>query len=119
MIEFQRPALSVREQYNAVLFSAPERGCEYSFANLVLWGRQNIAFLHGYAARFSHFNGKTVYPYPVGTGDKQAVLALLHADADARGGGELDARVVAFNPKPVGRDKVFTVERAVDIEKLR
>jgi hypothetical protein len=85
MIEFQRPALSVREQYNAVLFSAPERGCEYSFANLVLWGRQNIAFLHGCAARFSHFNGKTVYPYPVGTGDKQAVLALLHADADARG----------------------------------
>ena len=41
------------------------------------------------------------------------------ADANARGGGELDARVVAFNPKSVGRNKVFTVERAVDLEKFR
>ena len=85
MIDFQRPDISCRERYNAVLFSDPERGCEYSFANLLLWGRQNVAFLHGCVARFSHYYGKTVYPYPMGRGDKKAVLELLMADARERG----------------------------------
>ena len=40
-------------------------------------------------------------------------------DADARDGGELDARAVAFKPKAIGENEVFAVERAVDLEKLR
>ena len=85
MIDFQRPAPAQKEEYNNLLFSGPERGCEYSFSNLCLWGHQKIAFLHGCVVIFSHFHGKSVYPYPVGAGDKRAAIdAILH-DAEERG----------------------------------
>ena len=42
-----------------------------------------------------------------------AVLVALGrvGDADARGGGELDARAARLKPKTVGADEVFAVER--------
>jgi len=85
MIEFHRMSLDDKASYESYLFGTPERGCEYSFANLYLWGRQEIAFLHGCVAFFSHFNGKTVYPYPIGDGDKRAVIGEILADAWERG----------------------------------
>ncbi len=85
MIEFQRVDLAHREAYNALLMSNPPRGCEYSFANLFLWGRQHIAFRHGCAALFSHFYGRSVYPFPVGSGDKEAVIREILSDAKKRG----------------------------------
>lgn len=85
MIPFHRVSLEDKAAYEEILFDAPERGCEYSFANLFLWGRQEIAFLHGCVAFFSHFYGRSLYPYPIGTGDKKAVIEDLMADAKARG----------------------------------
>ena len=85
MIDFQRPDPGHPEAYNAVLFAGSPRGCEYSFANLCLWGRQNLAFLDGCVAIFSHFGGKSVYPYPIGSGDKKAVIRAIVADAQQRG----------------------------------
>jgi hypothetical protein len=85
MIDFQRVNLSHKERYEAILMAAPERGCEYSFANAYLWGLQNMAFLHDCALRFSHFHGKSVYPYPIGIGDKQAVISAILRDAEERG----------------------------------
>lgn len=85
MIDFQRMTPAQKEQYEAILFSCPERGCEYSFANIYLWGLQDVAFLHGCVARFSHFSGKSVYPYPIGGGDKRAVIEEILKDARQRG----------------------------------
>ena len=85
MIDFQRVNLSHKAPYEAILMAESERGCEYSFANLYLWGLQSVAFLHGCVARFSHFYGKSVYPYPIGDGDKQAVLEAILRDAEERG----------------------------------
>ncbi len=85
MIPFHRIGLSDKAVYDTMMMSAPERGCEYSFANLYLWGRQEIAFIHGCAAFFSHFYGKTVYPYPIGDGDKRAVIEDILTDARERG----------------------------------
>ena len=85
MIDFQRPTQAQHEQYNNLLFSCPERGCEYSFCNLFLWGHQKIAFLHGCAVIFSHFHGNSVYPYPVGTGFKKAAVEAILRDAEERG----------------------------------
>lgn len=85
MIDFQRLRLSQREQYEAILMAEPERGCEYSFANLFLWGRQEAAFLHGCVAFFSHFYGRSVYPYPIGPGDRRAVVEEILRDAEERG----------------------------------
>lgn len=85
MISFHRLKLSQKDEYNRILFSCPPRGCEYSFANLCLWGRQQVAFLHGCVAFFSHFYGRSVYPYPIGNGDRRAVLEEILRDAKERG----------------------------------
>ena len=85
MIDFQKLTPAQREQYNEILFSCPPRGCEYSFANLSLWGLQKVAFLHGCVAFFSHFFGRSVYPYPIGNGDRKAVIEEILKDAKERG----------------------------------
>ncbi len=94
MIPFQKANPKDKAQYEAILFHCPARGCEYSFANLTLWGRQNIAFLHGCVAVFSHFYGRSVYPYPIGRGDKKAVLEAILHDAKARG---IPCRITGMN----------------------
>lgn len=85
MIDFHRLRLEQKETYEAILMAAPEQGCEYSFANLYLWGRQQAAFLQGCVAFFSHFGGRSVYPYPIGNGDRRAVLEAILLDAKERG----------------------------------
>lgn len=85
MIHFHRVALEDKTRYDQYLMNEPERGCEYSFSNMFLWGRQEIALLHDCVAYFSHFYGRTLYPYPIGTGDKKAVIQLLLQDAGERG----------------------------------
>ena len=85
MIDFQKLQPHQRAEYESVLFSCPPRGCEYSFANLCLWGLQKVAFIHGCVAFFSHYYGRSVYPYPIGSGDKRAVLEEILADARERG----------------------------------
>ena len=85
MISFHRASIEDKALYENYLLSAPERGCEYSFANHYLWGRQEMAFLRGCVAYFSHFYGRTVYPYPIGDGDKRAVLEAIIADSRERG----------------------------------
>lgn len=85
MIDFKRLNPTQKDLYDAYLMSAPERGCEYSFANLCLWGKQNAAFIHGCAALFSHFHGKSVYPFPIGDGDKRRVIEEILLDAKERG----------------------------------
>ncbi len=85
MIEFHKPTPSEKNRYHDCLMNGPERGCEYSFANIFMWGRQEIAYLHGCIAFFSHFFGRSVYPYPIGNGDKEKVVEALLHDARVRG----------------------------------
>lgn len=85
MIEFERMKVKNKPLYETVLFEQQERGCEYSFANKYLWGRQEMAQIHGCLVFFSHFFGKSVYPYPIGSGDKKAAIDALIADARKRG----------------------------------
>ena len=85
MINFQRVRPQDRAAYEAVLSAASPRGCEYAFANLCFWGRQEIAFIHGCVAIFAHFEGRSVYGYPIGPGDRRAVLQEMLADARERG----------------------------------
>ena len=85
MINFHRIQTEDRAAYEQIHMNCPTRGCEYTFANLFLWGRQEIAMLHGCIAFFTHFNGRSVYPYPIGSGDRKAVLEALLEDAAERG----------------------------------
>lgn len=96
MIEFRRFRPEDRERYEAIQFTCPDRGCEYSFANLYLWGRQQAAFLCGCVVFFSHFNGRSVYPYPIGHGDRRAAIAAVIADAEERG---IPCRITNMRPE--------------------
>lgn len=83
MIEFHRVTLADKARYDAYSRNGPSRGCEYSFSNVFLWGQKQIAYLHSCVAFFSHAYGWTLYP--IGDGDKMAVVDALVQDARERG----------------------------------
>lgn len=85
MIDFQPFALTKKDAYNKFLQNAGQRGCEYSFVNLYLWGRQSGAFIGDHLVFFSQFNRKSVYLFPIGMGDKKPVLDAIMEDARQRG----------------------------------
>lgn len=85
MIEFQRLDLAHKAQFDQILKNCGQRGCEYSFANLILWGRQRAAFMDGYLVIFSQYDRRSVYPFPIGQGDIKPVLDAVIADAAQRG----------------------------------
>ncbi len=85
MINFQSLDPASKSEYDRYLQAAGERGCEYSFVNLYLWGRQKAAFLYDHLVFFSQFSRKSVYLFPVGNGDKRPVLDAIMADARERG----------------------------------
>lgn len=85
MLNFQRLSIDRAEEYRPYLSQAAHRGCAYSFANLYMWGRQCGTFVDGYLALFSHFSGRSVYPFPAGQGDVKPVLDALIADSHKRG----------------------------------
>ena len=85
MIDFKPLDPSMRTEFEAYLTSRGERGCEYSFTNLYLWGRQQAAILEGQLVFFSQFNRKSVYLFPVGPGDRKKALDAIIADAKDRG----------------------------------
>ena len=85
MIDFKPISISDKAAYEAKLLACGERGCEFSFANLYLWGRQKLAFVHDHGLLFSQFNRRTVYPFPVGCGDKKAAIDAIIEDSQTRG----------------------------------
>ena len=85
MINFKHISTEDRENYEKILKSAPERGCEYTFPNLYVWGRQTMAQVSGCVVFFSQFNRRTVYPFPIGDGDIKAALDAVIHDSRARG----------------------------------
>ena len=94
MIDFKRIELSDKSLYDSYLEKQTGYGCEFSFANLYLWGRQSFAELHGHIVIFSQFNRRSVYPYPLGNGDKKAVLDAIIEDSRARG---ISCRITGVN----------------------
>ena len=85
MITFERFSLDKKDFYDRFLLQYGCRGCEYNFANLYMWGRQNAAVVEGNLAFFSHFSGKSLYLFPVGDEDIKKTLDALMADARERG----------------------------------
>lgn len=85
MIRFEKFDMVRREDYLQILDRAGERGCEYSFANLNMWGRQRVAIVDGFMVLFTQFEKRSVYPYPLGTGNKKQVLDAIIHDARQRG----------------------------------
>lgn len=85
LLDFRPISIEEKKKYESYLWESVPRGCEYSFANLWMWGEQKITFFAGHAVLFSRFGDRFIYPYPIGTGDKRAVLDAILEDAAARG----------------------------------
>lgn len=85
MIEFKKLIPADKAAYDSYLLNCGQRGCEYNFSNLYLWGRQKAAFLGDNLVFFSQFNQRSVYLFPVCKGDiKEVIDAIIH-DARIRG----------------------------------
>ena len=93
MIGFQPLDITKKAEYDRFLMHHGQRGCEYSFANLYLWGRQRAAFHEGNLAFFSQFNRKSVYLFPMGSDLKPTLDAIIH-DAKAR---DIPCRLTGMN----------------------
>ena len=85
MIPFERLNLNQKEEYEGYLAHLGDHGCEYSFVNKFLWGRQKAVFMNGYLVVFAQFDRKSIYLFPIGTGEVKPVLDAVIHDARARG----------------------------------
>ena len=85
MIHFEKFDWAKKDEYRRYLHLGGHRGCEYSFVNLNLWGRQRVAFVNDYLVLFSQFDRRSVYPFPVGNGPLKPVLDAIMEDAHSRG----------------------------------
>ena len=85
MIHFERLTIDRKPEIDALLHRAAHRGCAFSFASLYLWGRQCVARVGENLLLFSHFQGKTMYPYPVCPGSARDAIEVLIADSKERG----------------------------------
>ena len=85
MLDFQPIKLDNKSQYEQYLFACQNRGCEYSFTNLWLWGRQQACIYENHFLVFSQFNRQSIYLFPVGQGPILPVLEAIIEDARQRG----------------------------------
>lgn len=95
MIGFESLKPEDKQTYESYFRHNPEKGCEYSFANIFMWGRQKVAFFPENIAYFSQFNRKSVYPFPVGSDLKPTLDAIIH-DAVQRG---IPCRLTGMTPE--------------------
>jgi len=84
MIQFQKLNPAHKAAYDEYLLHCGQRGCEYNFSNLYLWGRQRAAFLGDNLVFFSQFNQRSVYLFPVCRGDLKATIDSIIHDAHTR-----------------------------------
>lgn len=85
MIDFKPFQIQDRPVYDRYLMDCGERGCEYSFINLYLWGRQQATVQNDRLLFFSQFNRRSVYLFPIGPGDTKTAIDAIIADAGKRG----------------------------------
>ena len=84
MLDFSPLKPEDKTLYDTFLLNCGQRGCEYNFANLFLWGRQKATLHNGNLAFFCQFNRRSVYLFPLGE-DLKPTLDAIISDAKKRG----------------------------------
>ena len=85
LIDFKPITAADRKLYNEFMPDGYRRGCELSFANLVLWGDQRAALIGDNIVIFSRFGRYTTYPFPLGKADKREAIEAIIKDSKKRG----------------------------------
>lgn len=94
MIDFKKLDPAQKAVYDEYLMNCGQRGCEYNFANLYLWGRQRAAIVEDSLVFFSQFNQRSVYLFPICRGELKATVDAIIHDAHARG---IPCRLTSLN----------------------
>lgn len=84
MLNFQALKPEDKPLLDGYLLPCENRGCEYNFANLFLWGRQKFTIHQDNLAFFCQYNRKSVYLFPLGE-DLKPTLDAIISDARKRG----------------------------------
>lgn len=84
MINFTKLDAKEKDLYIDILSGDEERGCGHTYQNFYIWGNQKGAIIDNHALFFSCFD-KCFYPFPVGVGDKKAVIDKIILDSKERG----------------------------------
>lgn len=98
MIDFQSTAQIDRSLYEKYLYAESEHGCELSYANLRMWGEQKTAIVHDQLIVFTKYNGKYMYHFPLGSGDKKTALEAIIEDARER---KLPCAIFSLNAEDI------------------
>ena len=133
MIDFKKPSLADKAWVKELLDLGNYRGCDYSFANMIIWWesyRPEIARLGNFLAiRVATDRGRG-YLFPAGAGDLAAAVDALEADAAACGYpfqlvaltgrqmGELEACCpgqFSFDPQRASFDYLYDIDRLADL----
>lgn len=85
MIDFRPVSVNDKDLYNKFKDFTKDRGCECTFANLILWGEQSIAVYDNILLRFSYYQGHYSFAFPIGDGDKKSAVKAIMEDAKERG----------------------------------
>ncbi len=104
MLSFKPLTLQDKEAYEKILRESDREGCEYSFVNQFIWGRQEAAFFRDGVLFFSRFDRRCVYLFPMGLADPKAGVDALLKDAESRG---IDCCLTSLS-----QDNVAFLERA-------
>ncbi len=99
MIKFEPISIAHKEIYQEYYKKSCPRGCEMSFGNLFLWGKQELAVDGDFLYLLSTFS-RSFYPFPLGDGDKKQAIDKVIEDAKAR---NLPLLITSVNPN----DKEF------------
>lgn len=83
MINFKKLDLTEKQLYIDILDDGVERGCGHTYQSLYIWGDSKCAIINNHAVFFSCFD-RCFYPFPVGRGDKEAVIEEIIKDAKER-----------------------------------
>lgn len=88
MIDFREPQLQDKANADKILYNHEFLGCEYSFGNIYIWRKHyqtKIAFVDDFLILKATYENKTMYLYPVGTGDVKGKTDLIVQDAQQNG----------------------------------
>lgn len=114
MIPFHSPTTQERDRLMPMFLSSAYHGCEYSFTNIFLWGRQQYALVSDEIVLFSHWDGRSMYVYP-GTEKLDAILPALRADAAERG---IPMRLYGISPEGVAQiERLFPGEYGFSVNR--
>ncbi len=86
MLEFKKVELTDREFLQNILMKETDRGCEYTFGNLFMWGKvygTHVAkFLDGAVIKYSAINK---FLYPVGVSDvEKTIQAMIESEQNKK-----------------------------------